>query len=214
MRNERKQWEKWSGQQDSNLRPSAPKENGLVPKTSETRPGLKLLPQFSPVGQVIVLSATRFTRVDESDYRWLSVFAWRVREGYVIRSSDDLRMHRVIMDAKPGQIVDHINGDPLDNRRSNLRICTQQGNQWNRRKTKNPTSSKFKGVWFAKNHAHTARPWRAQIKVGKVRYLGSFATEIEAAQAYDRAATEHFGEFACLNFSPLEPVRSEPGSGR
>ncbi len=110
-------------------------------------------------------------------------------------------MHRLITDCPDGMFVDHINGNGLDNRRENLRICTPKQNQANRRKPKlwmgKPPSSKYKGVKLTKDK----RPWKATIRHEcKQMHLGCFDTEIEAAIAYDVAATKFRGEFARLNF--------------
>jgi hypothetical protein len=92
--------------------------------------------------------------------------------------------------------VDHINGNGLDNRKSNLRICTHQQNCENSRKRKK-SFSKYKGVYWSKN----AKKWVAQITIdGKSKHLGYFELEEDAAAAYDKAAVKYFGEFACLNF--------------
>lgn len=137
--------------------------------------------------------------LDALDYAWASSLKWWIADGYV--QSKKGRLHRLITMAPAGKVVDHIDGDPLNNRRSNLRVCTQSGNQRNRRKTKNPTSSKYKGVWFAKAAAHTAKPWRANLRInGRMTYVGSYPTEIEAARGYDAAAIAHYGAFASLNF--------------
>ena len=103
-------------------------------------------------------------------------------------------MSRVIMNCPKGKEVDHKNGNTLDNRHSNLRVCTHQENCRNRRPNKNCVSS-YKGVsWFKGK-------WTAIINCnGKHRYLGRFKNEIDAAKAYDKAAKKAFGEFACLNF--------------
>lgn len=105
-------------------------------------------------------------------------------------------LHREILDAATGSVVDHVNGDTLDCRRSNLRLTTPTGNARNRRADRTSTSS-FIGVsWDARN-----RKWIAQIKYdGRNRFLGRFADEAEAARAYDTAAREHFGEHARPNF--------------
>ncbi len=94
-------------------------------------------------------------------------------------------------------MVDHINGDGLDNRRSNLRQATHSQNMANKRLYRNNTSG-FKGV--SRNRGK-GRPWRASIRANNVRYrLGNHDTPEAAARAYDAAALKRFGEFARLNF--------------
>lgn len=103
---------------------------------------------------------------------------------------------RLIMRPTPGLVVDHINGDPADNRRKNLRVCTIQQNRMNEKKRDGGTSI-FKGV----HRRAGKRNFFASIKKdGKVIYLGSFKKEIDAAKTYDRAALELFGPFSKLNF--------------
>lgn len=94
--------------------------------------------------------------------------------------------------------IDHKDGNGLNNTRDNMRPCTQQQNMRNTRKRK--SGSQFKGVTFQMDRATQARPWLAQIKGERKRNLGRYATEVEAAKAYDAAAKELFGEFAKLNF--------------
>lgn len=102
-------------------------------------------------------------------------------------------LHRLIVGALAGEVVDHINNDPLDNRRENLRACTQQENLFNRKFS--GYKSKFKGV-----EHRTKNSWRARLKRdGKDIVIGHFKTEIEAAIAYNKKAKEMFGEFAYLN---------------
>jgi len=113
-----------------------------------------------------------------------------------------LYLHRLLMgDIVEGKQVDHINGDKLDNRRENLRVCTARENQANTAKQARPTYSKFKGVCQSAGH------WRAYIATSdKQTHLGSFATEGEAAYAYNLAAIERFGAFAKLNDVPEVPL--------
>lgn len=105
-----------------------------------------------------------------------------------------VKLHRWLLGVTdPNIFVDHINGDPTDNRRENLRLCTRAQNAANQRPR--PGVSQFKGVSIAGEGR--ARPWRASIQ-GRV--IGHFATETEAAVAYDTAARETYGEHAYLNF--------------
>lgn len=114
-------------------------------------------------------------------------------------------MHRIIAGAKPGEVVDHINRDPLDNRRCNLRICTIQQNTWNSVHPKrSPNASKYKGIYYNKSQRGTKK-WRAQIMVnGKKLNLGNYDNEEDAARAYDTAARNYFGEYARTNFELRE----------
>jgi hypothetical protein len=109
------------------------------------------------------------------------------------RRQTTLTLHRLIMDPPKGVHIDHINGNGLDNRKCNLRMCTKSDNAKNRKLNKNNTSG-FKGV---SPTISRKLPWVAQISG---RYLGRFDDVIEAAKAYDEAAKELHGEFANLNF--------------
>jgi hypothetical protein len=105
-------------------------------------------------------------------------------------------LHRLIMNAPKGVQVDHINGDTWDNRRCNLRLCTNTQNSRNRRKRES-TSSLYKGVYWNK----ATGKWMAYIKVdGAQKHLGLFQDEASAARTYDIAAIESFSAFANLNF--------------
>lgn len=110
-------------------------------------------------------------------------------------------MHRVILGITNGKLhVDHKNHDGLDNRRENLRVCTPSQNHANRKYVRG--KSKYKGVF---RNERCTKKWFAQIVCNKrQQYLGAFSSEIEAARAYNTAATEMFGEFAFLN-----PVSTE-----
>jgi len=105
-------------------------------------------------------------------------------------------IHQVVL---PGVRVDHINGDGLDNRRSNLRPTTHADNMRNRRILGANNTSGYKGV--SRDSRVAAKPWCASITVDRRHvYLGLFADPADAARAYDAAALHHFGEFARLNF--------------
>jgi len=104
-------------------------------------------------------------------------------------------MHRLIMKNPDNLDVDHIDGDRLDNQKSNLRKATQSQNSMNQ-KNQSGRSSNFKGVcWHTRDHKH-----QAYIKINQKRkHIGYFDSEIEAAKAYNAAAIKYFGEFARLN---------------
>jgi hypothetical protein len=108
-------------------------------------------------------------------------------------------LHRFILGAAPGTMIDHKNGNGLDCTRENLRLATRSQNQHNagRRMYAGARSSRFKGVHW---HRVTGK-WVAQIMAArKYHYLGLFIDEEQAARAYDAAARELHGEFAQLNF--------------
>ncbi len=155
---------------------------------------------------------SHYVVVDDDDlcellkYNWTSSFdgyCWRVYRSAKIEGEHGHRckrkiifMHRQIMNAQPGQEIDHINHDGLDNRKRNLRFCTHAQNMQNRRKVPN-TSSKYKGVTWDKKKGK----WMAIImKEGRNNFLGYFTSEVAAARAYDKKALELFEEFSCLNF--------------
>jgi hypothetical protein len=155
----------------------------------------------------VPLSQGLVALVDQADLqRVLAVGSWHVNRGgesvYAQHSSSldgrttHVSMHRFVLDAGPGQEVDHVNHDGLDNRRANLRLCGAAQNQANQPKAAG-ASSRFKGVTWRSGR----RRWEASIKVAyRTRFLGRFGTEEAAARAYDAAAVEAFGTFAVLNF--------------
>ena len=106
-------------------------------------------------------------------------------------------VHRLIMEPDDGMVVDHIDGNGLNNLRENLRVCTNAENSRNTRQYAK-TASRFKGVSKADSKSN---PWKARLKYNyKEVYIGTFKTQEEAARAYDEKAKELFGEYANLNF--------------
>lgn len=146
----------------------------------------------------IVLTRGKVALVDDEDYEMLVALGsrWCVSDGYAFNRAHG-RMHRFLLNAPAGVMVDHRNGDKLDNRRENLRLCDNSKNQANRKVSRG--MSPFKGVTWQKR-VHGGGYWKAQIVVnGVLHYLGSFRTDLDAAAAYNVAAKKHFGEFAHLN---------------
>ena len=136
-------------------------------------------------------------------HKWSAVTIYR-NNGTVINNYavtrigkySTVRMHRLITDVAKELVIDHIDGNGLNNCLSNLRICEQYQNAMNKRPQLN-TASIFKGVNWHKGR----KKWIATIRINKERkYLGGFIAEEDAAKAYDAAALELFGEFARPNF--------------
>ena len=154
----------------------------------------------------IPLTQGKFALVDDEDFEYLNQYKWQIsNNGYAVRQSringgnpKTILMHREIISPDTYLYVDHVNMDKLDNRRKNLRVCSNSQNQRNRKKQ--PNNSGYKGVFFYKEK----KKWRASIWVdGKPLYLGLFESPELAANAYDEEAKKYFGEFARINF-PVE----------
>lgn len=117
--------------------------------------------------------------------------------GYTIlnKDRDKILLHKYLLNYEGDDVVDHINNNRLDNRKSNLRICTRAQNAKNRSFIEG--TSKFAGVYYDKN----IDKWRVAIRVDGIRYnLGSFINENKAAHVRDQASLKYFKEFAKLNF--------------
>jgi len=143
----------------------------------------------------VPLNHDKFALIDDEDYQLVSQYRWRWFEGRnqaitTLKYPVSITMHRFILNAPKGSEVDHKNGNGLDNRRANIRICTRSENMRNRRawKLKPDSGSSAKGV-------QRLADGRYQAHIT----LGTFETEQEAAEAYNRAAQAVFGEFARLN---------------
>ena len=143
---------------------------------------------------------TSETIVDENIYYNLIKHRWYLNNhGYVIGRGENKKLvllHRYIMGYNGDDFIDHINNNPLDNRKENLRIITAKQNSQNKSASKNSTS-KYVGVsWNTKN-----KQWIANITINcKLKYLGNFSEEIDAAKARDLATREHYGDFGNYNF--------------
>ncbi len=146
--------------------------------------------------------------VDDEDYERFGHLKWRAQDrwiagrAYVFAARSQrldgrrttILLHRAIMGAGPGQEVDHCDGDPLNCRRSNMRLCSRQQNVANRPRT--TPRGQYRGV--VRNRSGIT--WRAQICVNYEKmHLGSYGSPEAAAAAYNAAAILAFGEFAVLN---------------
>lgn len=152
------------------------------------------------MSKLIPLTRGKFAIVDGEDYECMIRLKWHVTTNGYARGQLDghfVLMPRLILNAQVGEECGHIDGNRLNNVRSNLRIVTRSQNQGNRFKQKSPTSSQYKGVYW-----HVERKkWYAMIYQDGINYyLGRFVDEIDAARAYDSAAIMRFGEYARLNF--------------
>lgn len=168
--------------------------------------------------KLIPVTPGLFAKVDDEDYPSLRGYAWyragtgrvsyaarKAGNGYQAGSGNDSRvkgyrrgrrsqsMHREIIGAMPGQVVDHIDDDGLNNQRANLRLCTHAQNLQNSRRYRGSVSP-YKGVQCLSGR------WRARIRHnGAQKHLGCFDTPEQAASAYNAAAIQFYGEFARLN---------------
>ncbi len=170
-----------------------------------------------PKSVKIRLADGDFAIVDEADYPLVAKIRWRKsctprsRVVYVRAWSarvkgrrEEIAMHRLITGAAPNQVVRFKDGNGLNNRRSNLLVGSRSDASHAQVPHSDKRGSRYKGVYFDK----ATGMFRAQIQIdGKRKQLGRFATEKEAAQVWDKAATEHFGDFATPNFPPRKPTR-------
>lgn len=173
------------------------KANHIKDRTSQSYNSALCGSEIATAGlfKLIPLTQGKFAIVDTDNYKWLSKYKWCARKGrntwYAARGTEingrkrTIRMHREILDVPKDRLTDHKNGNGLDNREYNLRICTAAENQWNQRK-------KYKGIyWSISSHK-----WVARIRHnGKRIQLGMFITKTEATAAYKKAIKELRGSF-------------------
>jgi len=161
--------------------------------------------------QRIPVGRDHFAMIDDEDLERVSKYKWRSggntyvskaghKTTYIYaravhpKTKKVVHLSRLILNARKGRIVDHINGDTLDNRKANLRTCTIAQNIRNQKKHNGGKHSHYKGVTKMNGN------WIAQIVFERrVNYLGKFGTEQDAARAYNEAAQKLYGRFARLN---------------
>jgi hypothetical protein len=158
-----------------------------------------------PEPRRIKLTQNKFALVDSEDYEYLNQWKWHIYMGYARRREwipetkgyRTVSMHRLIVGTPDGGFTDHINGNTLDNRKSNLRIVNSSQNARNRGLSRINTSG-YKGVVFRQRGKWNY--WEAKIGVNNKRlFLGCFHNPIEAARMYNKAAIKYFGEYARVN---------------
>jgi len=162
----------------------------------------------------IPLSQGLVALVDDDMFEELSKYNWHASKHrntfYAIRNLEiypglrtTVKMHRQVKRALTGELIDHWNGNGLDNQLGNLRVASSSQNSANKRMLEKGRKSRYKGVSWHKQHGK----WYACIFNKKQIFLGLHTDEVEAARAYDRKAIELFGEFAQTNFPASDYVK-------
>lgn len=157
-------------------------------------------------GLVLIIDTEDYDRI--KGYRWCASSndnRWEVR-CTLNYGRTPISLHRFILNAPKGRLVDHINHNTLDNRKSNLRLCSNLENSRNKQNIKREGSTSiYKGVSVCRSE--TGKPkYRADINTGsKQLQIGVFDLELDAALAYNEAAIRYHGEFACINDIKVEP---------
>lgn len=154
------------------------------------------------VTEILIDNKNLVCLIDTEDLSKTQIGKWYVNsKGYIVNKKDrNIRLHRLVLGITNDLLIDHINGNKLDNRKANLRICDKFQNQHNRNKSRNNTSG-YKGVYYDKER----NCWGASIMCHNKKYhLGRFSSKELAATAYNEAALKLHGDFAKINQLPEE----------
>lgn len=177
----------------------------------------KMKPDWENGAKKIKLTKGKYALVDKEDYEELNKLNWFLGGSkgklYAMRSKTingkkrSILMHRVIMGNPKGKMIDHKDGNTLNNQRANLRLCNDSQNAINRKMQSNNKSG-YRGVFYiAKNKS---KPWVSAIGFqGKQIIGGTFTDKESAARKYNELALKYHGEFACLN--PLTNLLKQKG---
>ncbi len=159
--------------------------------------------------EIRLRKSDKVTLIDDEDYALISKYRWYCTKernsyyatGYMIINGikTETRMHRLILNAPKGMMVDHIDCNGLNNEKNNLRLATHTENARNRRPNK---GRKYKGVTQVHEHLYEAK-----IFCGEVIQLGSYTTAEKAALAYNEGAIKYFGVFARINHVVILPIQ-------
>jgi hypothetical protein len=157
---------------------------------------------FIIMAKEIILTQGKVAIIDDDDFEYLNQFKWYANNNYAVRcftvsknKVNRILMHREIMKPNKGMVIDHLDGNTLNNQKNNLRICTHAENMRNSKISINNKSG-YKGVSYQEN----SNNYRAQIKFNNKKInIGDFIDPIDAAKAYNAAALKYHGEFANLN---------------
>lgn len=164
--------------------------------------------------KLITLTRGYYAQVDDADFERVNQFFWQChvtgsgacyaqRLIGVGKNRVVSLMHRFVLDAPEGTMLDHRDGNGLNNQRSNLRLCPSHTLNNANHPVRRDSRTGYKGVALLLHGRHKNRIFQARLKAyGRFYFLGNYATPEEAAHAYDAKAKEIFGEYARLNFSP------------
>ena len=199
---------RWPGMLVCSVRAEAPGRTcgvyaGSVCRNFCPKPGVQLTAPDDG-GCRIPLTQGQYAIVDPENFEALNKYKWcvtrNVHTSYACRGEKGklILMHRQIMQTPAGMVVDHIDGNGLDNRVRNMRNCTRGANCCNTRTEYGHTG--FRGVRY---HQHLGKYRATVMYKGKKHVVGEFDDAVEAAKARDRKARQLQGEFAYLNFPEL-----------